>query len=292
MAIFTGETVEKAVERGLSKLDVSRENVHITIEQYERSGFLGFGRQRARVNIEVIDEATINKADRYAIRGTNRTSIGGIEVKTAEEIAYEMSQSIKAAKEADRLSEHSLSDQEKEEIINTTKLSFGDKLAGESSIIRLEDESDDLVSDISKYLTSITQDMGISASVSVRENTETGRTVLELHSKQDGLLIGKHGKILQSLQLLVQTYANTLTDDYLKIDLDAGGYLDKREAYLKSLARNAIDKARLGEVVYINDLQSHERKIIHAIISREDGIMSHSEGPESRKVIVVQREYY
>ena len=56
MAIFTGETVEDAIERGLNRLNVKRENVHIHIEQKEKKGFLGFGKKRARVNIEPIHE--------------------------------------------------------------------------------------------------------------------------------------------------------------------------------------------------------------------------------------------
>ena len=56
MAIFTGNTVDEAIERGLKKLGVKRENVHIQIEQKDKKGFLGIGKKRARVNIDAIHE--------------------------------------------------------------------------------------------------------------------------------------------------------------------------------------------------------------------------------------------
>ena len=58
MAIFTGNTVDEAIERGLKKLGIKRENVHIQIEQKDKKGFLGIGKKRARVNIDAIQEET------------------------------------------------------------------------------------------------------------------------------------------------------------------------------------------------------------------------------------------
>ena len=69
MTIFTGRTVEEAIERGLYRLGVKRENVHIHVKQKEKRGFLGFGKKRALVDIEEIKEETIRKADRLAERG-------------------------------------------------------------------------------------------------------------------------------------------------------------------------------------------------------------------------------
>jgi spoIIIJ-associated protein len=56
------------------------------------------------------------------------------------------------------------------------------------------------------------------------------------------------------------------------------------------LAHRAAERARSGETVYINDLQSNERKIVHTIISKEEGVSSHSEGNEYNRYITVTKE--
>ncbi|OFI49043.1 hypothetical protein BG261_05115 [Floricoccus tropicus] len=318
MAIFTGETVEKAIERGLARLGVSREKVHIEIEQHEKKGFLGFGVKRARVNIDIISEETQLKADRLAIRGTNQKMLGGQEVKSSKDATVELSKVIKAVRQAEKEAGQSLSDEEKqlilegsrniknedsivsEEILGDIDNTDENELVSDLHVIEpeVEQESNSKpnnqsieVSKISQYLLDITKEMGISASVESYYDEELDNIVFNLTSEQDGLLIGKHGKILQSLQLIAQAYASTLFDNYLKITVDVAGYLDKRQAFLKSLARNAIEKAKKGEIAYINDLQSFERKIIHSIVSKEPGISSHSEGQDSRRYIVIRKEY-
>ncbi|URZ87263.1 RNA-binding cell elongation regulator Jag/EloR [Floricoccus penangensis] len=318
MVVFTGETVEKAIERGLARLGVSREKVHIEIEQHEKKGFLGFGVKRARVNIDIISEETQLKADRLAIRGTNRTTLGGQEIKSSKEATVELSKVIKAVRQAEKEAGQLLSDEEKQSILaGSSNLKEEDSIVSEEvttdigdtdkneilpdlpvSVLEVKQKSTSNqttqpsdVSKISKYLSDITKEMGIPTSVQSYYDEELDNIVFNLTSEQDGLLIGKHGKILQSLQLIAQAYASTLFDNYLKITVDVAGYLDKRQAFLKSLARNAIEKAKKGETAYINDLQSFERKMIHSMVSKEPGISSHSEGQDSRRYIVVRKEY-
>lgn len=318
MAIFTGETVEKAIERGLARLGVSREKVHIEIEQHEKKGILGFGVKRARVNIDVISEETQLKADRLAIRGTNQKTLGGQKIKSSKEATVELSKVIKAVRQAEKETGQSLSNEEKQSILeDSSNDEKEDPIVSEEVVENIDNtDKDDVVFDllvpepevvqesaskpnnqsidiskISQYLLHITEEMGISTSVESYYNDEVGSIVFNLTSEQDGLLIGKHGKILQSLQLVAQAYASTLFDNYLKVTVDVAGYLDKRQAFLKSLARNAIEKAKKGETAYINDLQSFERKIIHSIVSKEPGIASHSEGQDSRRYIVIRKEY-
>src|SRR5574337_1412572 len=104
MAIFTGNTVDEAIERGLKKLGVKRENVHIQIHQKDKKGFLGIGKKRARIQIDPIHEETVRQADRLATRGLDADFIAeSPRVQSAMEATVELSQVIKAVK-ADRKS--------------------------------------------------------------------------------------------------------------------------------------------------------------------------------------------
>lgn len=295
MAIFTGNTVDEAIERGLKKLGVKRENVHIQIHQKDKKGFLGIGKKRARIQIDPIHEETVRQADRLATRGLDADFIAeSPRVQSAMEATVELSQVIKAVKAAEKASTGDLSQEAKDAIIEEAKLEIAErKLVDQASTLAIEiDDSQSsqnkVIKEVAKYLTIITQDIGVPASVSVRQDGNL--TIFTLKSSQDGLLIGKHGKILQALQILAKAYANSLTDERVTLAINVGDYHEKRKIYITSLAHHAAKRAANGEVVYINDLQGNERKIVHAIIEREPGVQSHSTGRENGRYIIVTKE--
>ena len=303
MAIFTGETVEDAIERGLNRLNVKRENVHIHIEQKEKKGFLGFGKKRARVNIEPIHEETVRKADHLAERGVDDTiNLGVPKSQSAMEATLELSQVVKAVRAAEREQNGEITEEERNAIIEVAKKTVVQNRQGTADLSdvvsavkeeveakkEVSNEDEKIASKISSYLTTITQEMGIATRVSV--SRDGNLTVFNLTSNHDALLSGKHGKILQSLQILAKAYANSILNTRMNIAVNVGDYHEKRQAYIVSLAHRAAERARGGETVYINDLQSNERKIVHTIIGQENGVSSHSEGQEYNRYIVVTKE--
>ncbi|KST83101.1 RNA-binding protein Jag [Lactococcus lactis subsp. lactis] len=303
MAIFTGETVEDAIERGLNRLNVKRENVHIHIEQKEKKGFLGFGKKRARINIEPIHEETVRKADHLAERGVDDTiNLGVPKSQSAMEATLELSQVVKAVRAAEREQNGEITEEERNAIIEVAKKTVVQNRQGTADLSdvvsavkeeveakkEVSNEDEKIASKISSYLTTITQEMGIATRVSV--SRDGNLTVFNLTSNHDALLIGKHGKILQSLQILAKAYANSILNTRMNIAVNVGDYHEKRKAYIVSLAHRAAERARGGETVYINDLQSNERKIVHTIIGQENGVSSHSEGQEYNRYIVVAKE--
>lgn len=303
MAIFTGETVEDAIEHGLNRLNVKRENVHIHIEQKEKKGFLGFGKKRARVNIEPIHEETVRKADHLAERGVDDTiNLGVPKSQSAMEATLELSQVVKAVRAAEREQNGEITEEERNAIIEVAKKTVVQNRQGTADLSdvvsavkeeveakkEVSNEDEKIASKISSYLTTITQEMGIATRVSV--SRDGNLTVFNLTSNHDALLIGKHGKILQSLQILAKAYANSILNTRMNIAVNVGDYHEKRKAYIVSLAHRAAERARGGETVYINDLQSNERKIVHTIIGQENGVSSHSEGQEYNRYIVVAKE--
>ncbi len=302
MTIFTGRTVEEAIERGLYRLGVKRENVHIHVKQKEKRGFLGFGKKRALVDIEEIKEETIRKADRLAERGVEDINLGVPKAQSAMEATLELSQIVKAVRAAEKEQEGELTPEEREVIIEEVKADIAqskdpivqveipEKVKEKAKAVPMELTAEEtaFADKISTYLTNITSEMGIAITVNVVK--EGSLIVFNLNSNQDALLIGKHGKILQSLQTLAKAYANSILSTRVNIAVNVGDYHEKRKAYITSLAHRAAERARSGETVYINDLQSNERKIVHTIISKEEGVSSHSEGNEYNRYITVTKE--
>ncbi|MGM9886106.1 MAG: RNA-binding cell elongation regulator Jag/EloR [Lactococcus sp.] len=310
MAIFTGETVDDAIERGLNRLGIKRENSHVHVVQKEKKGFLGFGKKRAKVEIESIQEETVRKADHLAERGVVNADLGVPKAKSAMDATLELSQIVKAVRAAEREKNGEITEAERNAIIESAKKTVvqntqtseltnvveavkeeiqqadSPKPAAAKTVKKSENDSE-IISKISNYLIAITDGMGIETGVAV--STDGNLTVFNLNSDHDALLIGKHGKILQSLQVLAKAYANSILNTRMNIAVNVGDYHEKRKAYIVSLAHRAAERARGGETVYINDLQSNERKIVHTIISQEHGVASHSEGQEFNRYIVVTK---
>ena len=325
MAIYTGETVEDAIERGLNRLGIKRENAHVHVIQKEKKGFLGFGKKRAKVEIEPIQEETVRKADHLAERGVESVNLGVPKAKSAMDATLELSQVVKAVRAAEKEKNGEITEEERNQIIEAAKKTVVNQAhtgelsdtvkvvkeriakiadaapsdaenAGGNSVsadrnkskaVSREVEDSQVIDKISAYLTDVTGGMGIDTGVSV--SSDGNLTVFNLNSDHDALLIGKHGKILQSLQVLAKAYANSILNTRMNIAVNVGDYHEKRKAYIVSLAHRAAERARSGETVYINDLQSNERKIVHTIISQEAGVSSHSEGQEFNRYIVVTK---
>ncbi|MFV0556145.1 MAG: Jag N-terminal domain-containing protein, partial [Lactovum sp.] len=249
MATYTGNTVEEAIERGLRREGVARENSHIEIEQRESNGFLGLGRKRARVNIEPIHEETVRRADRMATRHVDQSNMEIEQAESAMEATLRLNKVIKAVREAGIQDDKSLTEEEKEEKIKEIKATVKSQEKESSQVVSVP-KSDNrhsskdideqrIIDTISNYLLQITEGMGIKAQISCKKLKNN--LLFNLSSAQDALLIGKHGKILDSLETMAKAQASVLTVNHINVSVNVGDYREKREHYLVALAKRAAD---------------------------------------------------
>lgn len=138
------------------------------------------------------------------------------------------------------------------------------------------------------YLTDILNKMNLEEfSIETLKN-EKGITLV-IKGKNLGILIGRHGETLDSLQYLVSLVCNRVEGDYYRITLDCGNYREKREETLKELAKKLSEKAKkTGRSQALEPMNPYERRIIHAVVSNIDGVSSKSKGEEPhRKVVII-----
>ncbi|WP_143521208.1 RNA-binding cell elongation regulator Jag/EloR, partial [Pseudomonas sp. 2995-1] len=103
-----------------------------------------------------------------------------------------------------------------------------------------------------------------------------------------GVLIGKRGQTLDSLQYLVNLVANRQSNNYVRIYLDAEGYRDRRKEALETLASRLSSKAiRTKKEVCLEPMNAHERKIIHTALQNVKGVKTYSDGEEPNRCIIV-----
>lgn len=123
MVLFTGSTVEEAIQKGLKELDIPRMKAHIKVVSKEKKGFLGlFGKKPAQVDIEAISETTVIKANQQAIKGVPKEVNEKNEpVKTVSEATVDLGHVVEAIKKIEEEGQ-GVSEEVKAEILKNEKL--------------------------------------------------------------------------------------------------------------------------------------------------------------------------
>ncbi|RSL29617.1 protein jag [Salibacterium salarium] len=136
------------------------------------------------------------------------------------------------------------------------------------------------------FLQQVIAAMGVHVDVEVQDRGK--ETVFSLEGEDLGVMIGKRGKTLDSLQYLVNLAANRHADRYARIVLDAENYRKRRQEALEQLAnRLALKAKRTGEKIFLEPMVARERKIIHAALQKNNEIQTYSDGAEPRRYVVI-----
>lgn len=159
---------------------------------------------------------------------------------------------------------------------------------GRSAVIRLT-EKRTLASDAEQFLNELFVKMGVQATASAAEDEKSIK--VDIAGDSTGILIGRRGETLDSLQYLTSLVVNKGTQDYKRITLDTENYRAKREETLVALAnRIAAKVARTGKRVVLEPMNPYERRILHATLHNHDKVETVSEGEEPFRRVVVRRK--
>lgn len=144
------------------------------------------------------------------------------------------------------------------------------------------------IKELALYLTNITNEMGVPAMVKIQHEAG-GLIVMNLETSKQGMLIGKHGKILNALQYLSQVFLHRVAKEKLSVVVNVGNYRQKREEVLTRLAKRTAEKVKeTGRPVFLEPMPAFERKMIHSALSKDDYIKTHSEGEDPYRYLVVE----
>jgi len=143
-----------------------------------------------------------------------------------------------------------------------------------------------------KFLDGILKGMGIIALHDIKlENDMLYIDINNISSTDMGILIGKRGNTLDSIQYLLSLVVNKGREKYLKVILDSEGYRQKREETLIKLAKKMAEKANYSKrPVKLEPMNPYERRIIHSALQDFNGVSTYSEGNEPyRRVVIVSK---
>jgi spoIIIJ-associated protein len=130
--------------------------------------------------------------------------------------------------------------------------------------------------------------LDISGVVSVTTD-ETGAFRVGINTEETGLLIGHHGKTLESIQLIMGILVSKKLDRWVKVYVNVGDYREKREEALMHMAQQAADRALAqARPVELARLSPAERRIIHVTLSGDDRVETESLGEGNNRVLLVK----
>ncbi len=147
-------------------------------------------------------------------------------------------------------------------------------------------DNDTVETNVEGYLLSVLEKMGIEAKLDVKE--EEGNLNIEISGDLMGVVIGRRGDTLDSLQYLCSLVYNKGKDNYVRVNLDTENYRAKREETLVSLAKKiAGTVSRTGRSITLEPMNPNERRIIHSTLQSYDYINTYSIGEDPNRKIVV-----
>ncbi len=149
--------------------------------------------------------------------------------------------------------------------------------------------NDEAIDAAREFLKKIFAAMKIEVSMEKFVNKNDGSVTLKLHGDDMGILIGKHGQTLDSLQYLTNLVANKNSSERVRVLIDVEDYRDRRVETLTRLANRLAEKVkRTGERVALEPMNPHERKIIHMALQNDRRVTTLSEGDDPYRHVVIE----
>lgn len=145
----------------------------------------------------------------------------------------------------------------------------------------IEDKARDFLNDVFAA-------MKMTVVVDVKYDEESKYMDIDLSGDEMGVLIGKRGQTLDSLQYLVSLVVNKGVEDYIRVKVDTENYRKRRKETLENLAKNIAYKVkRTRRPVSLEPMNPYERRIIHSALQNDKYVTTHSEGEEPFRHVVV-----
>lgn len=291
--VAQGATIQAAIEEGLQKLGISREEAIIDIQSEGRKGFLGIGQKDAIVTVrrkesnkfdQVLAEATDLSMDKSVKEvPTNESLSATVSTEAMDEPVQSEDESLSEKTEATN-EEHEMTAPESAEVVEVTN----EDTAYDEDDPEENQEDQEAIQHVHDYLKRVIQAMGIDdATVELSQDSE--QVLFDITTEDAGLVIGRHGKVLNGLQRLAQIQLHQHADNKLYVRVDAENYRSRRRGTVQHLAEKTANKVKqTNQPVILEPMPAHERKQIHRYLHHHSGVKTHSEGKEPNRYLVVE----
>ncbi|MBR5356197.1 MAG: protein jag [Lachnospiraceae bacterium] len=269
---FSAKTVQDAITEACTHFIVTSSSLEYEVVEEGSSGFLGIGSKpaviKARIKSEEMEEAkSVFTQDNKASDKKENKAESKKENKKENNVKKDNVQKseVKAEKEV------------KEEPAKKREINVN---------------AAEVESKAVSFLKDVLNKMEIENEVKAKYDSQENCLNIEISGEDMGVLIGKRGQTLDSLQYLVSLVVNKGTKEYIRVKVDTENYRERRNKTLENLAKNMAFKVkRTRRSVTLEPMNPYERRVIHSALQNDNYVTTHSEGEEPyRKVVITLKK--
>ena len=261
----SAKTLDDAITEALVQLGVTSDRLDYIVVEKGSEGFLGIGRKQAVIKAR-------RKREEKPVEETVEES--KVETPVKEEVKPKKTEK-KPAKEHSHTKKNVR--EEKPEVKSEPKK--------EVELAKVEPQT---IETCEKFIYDVMNAMGMDDVKVTSVVDEEGALSINMEGSNMGILIGKRGQTLDSLQYLTNRVANKMQDGYVRVKLDTEDYRRRRKETLENLAKNIASKVkRTRKTVSLEPMNPYERRIIHSALQSDPAVSTHSEGEEPYRRVVV-----
>lgn len=315
MITVTAKTLDEAITKALIDLGTTSDNLDYTVVEKGSSGFLGLFSKNVVIQAKKKRDNDLDMENLFeSIRTESQPAKEVKEQKKEKEFikkeSKELKKDIKKEKlesknEAKQKTEPKNKQENRQKAEKVEKQDKPDKTEKQPKPERMERvEKQDKPEKQAKlekpinveacdkaakeFLTQVFEAMGIDVQLSTSFHESDRELTVDMSGADMGILIGKRGQTLDSLQYLVSLVVNKECDGYLRVKLDTENYRARRKETLETLAKNIAYKVkRTRRNVSLEPMNPYERRIIHAALQNDKYVVTRSEGEDPFRHVVV-----
>lgn len=300
----TGKTVSDAVTEACIKLQTSSDRVAYEVVEQGSSGILGLFAKPAKIlawvksDAELAEdkrqEAAAKKAQKIAAQvqaKTQTTSEKGVRTQTVPqtELQAKAQTAQKQTKVQNTVRKQGVQAQTAARTMRkeAPKETVRTEQKSESKVERRQLTHEEIEQRVTDFLQAMFQAIGLKETLTFTYEPDN-TVIVDMEGDDAGIMIGKRGQTLDSLQYLTSLVVNKGHEKYIRVKLDTENYRHRREETLKNLAHNMASKAkRTGHAVELEPMNPYERRIIHAALQGDRYVSTKSEGEDPYRHVVI-----
>lgn len=297
---ITAKTVDEAITKACLELETSSDNLEIQVVREGTSGFFGIGSKPAIIKVrKKVEEEEFDILKELKKEETKKERKEPVHKEPKKEVKKEIKKEMlkeqpkkEVKKEAPKQAKKENKPVVKEEVPVKAEKKPEVKKEERKPVVRTEEQVKAMEQDGRKFLEGVFKAMELPVEINMNYDKENDCLEIDFSGEDMGILIGKRGQTLDSLQYLTSLVVNKEQQDYVRVKLDTENYRSRRKDTLENLARNIAYKVKkTRKPVVLEPMNPYERRIIHSALQGNKFVETYSEGNEPyRHVVVVYKK--
>lgn len=292
----SAKTLDDAITEALVQLGVTSDKLDYEVIEKGSAGFLGIGVKQAvikarRKREETKIEVDVEKKEETSVEEEKKEVKEKKEKYSKKEYGKKNYRNKKDSRDRKDFRERKDNESNSKELKEDVKEDVKSVVKKEIPLAPVKDIT---IATCKKFVEDVLECIDMKDVAVTTSIDEEGALNINMDGSDMGILIGKRGQTLDSLQYLTNRVANKMQDGYVRVKLDTEDYRKRRKQTLENLAKNISGKVkRTRRSVSLEPMNPYERRIIHSALQSDPAVSTHSEGeePYRRVVVTLARRY-